>query len=495
MPVFRIGYEIGSGEEVTADLHHLAIFGLTQKSGKTTSLEAFINRINGNASTLIFRTGKGEIGFHDAKEIPFFFRERVDWEFIEGLISAHLQEKAKVYRADIMRASKGATDLQGFWKNIRSTLGKTREGSWTNKILTELDQYFSEIIPALRSIHFSKDLEVGSGTYVMDLETVRGSLQQLIIASSVDRIMEKHSNVIVVLPEARDFIPEDRKAPVKLSIENLIRKGAKLGNYLWLDSQSLTGLDMDVMRNIGTWLFGRQDLDLEAERSAKMIPRQNVRYQEIESLGIGQFYFRQGDTIQKIYVQPAWMDEKEAVDTAKGLKSVVERNMRTGDNEMDQKLKIDNDQLKAENEGLRRQITGLQRTVESLEREIKAERSRNPEARKSELSGPPAPERIELEAKEVQVSVTKLEPDVRSFSTKTVSGKILFTLVEDLSNAESLEEDIHVALKERGWNVIHQTLAPELGKLVKAGTLIKGNEKPARYRIPGKLKIKMEEQS
>ena len=57
MPTFRIGFEIGTGKEIMAELHHLAIFGLTQKSGKTTSLEAFINRIDGNSSTLIFVIG------------------------------------------------------------------------------------------------------------------------------------------------------------------------------------------------------------------------------------------------------------------------------------------------------------------------------------------------------------------------------------------------------------------------------------------------------
>ena len=42
---FLIGYEIPSGEPVEAEMHHLFISGITRHSGKTTSLEAFLNRL------------------------------------------------------------------------------------------------------------------------------------------------------------------------------------------------------------------------------------------------------------------------------------------------------------------------------------------------------------------------------------------------------------------------------------------------------------------
>ena len=78
----------------------------------------------------------------------------------------------------------------------------------------------------------------------MDLEALTPAVQQLVIAATVDWLMEGHLTVpvIVVLPEARDFIPKDRRTPAKLALENLIRKGARVSRYLWLDSQALTGL-------------------------------------------------------------------------------------------------------------------------------------------------------------------------------------------------------------------------------------------------------------
>lgn len=321
----------------------------------------------------------------------------------------------------------------------------------------------------------------------MDLEEVSPALQQLIIAASVDRIMEKQRNVIIVLPEARDFIPEDRKTPVKLSIENLIRKGAKLGNYLWLDSQSLTGLDMDVMRNIGTWLFGRQDLDLEAERSAKMIPRQEVKHQDIESLGIGQFYFRQGDTIKKVYVQPGWASDTFAINVAKGafapdyaekrgLEEKKKHEHSTEIDEMDLKLK-------EENERLTRLVESQAKEIVRLKEELASKSTSAPSLNSAD--------RIEIETREVQVKITNTEPDVRSFTTGNIEGKIVFVLVKDL-NGESTQPDIISACAERGWALTQVQTNIPLGRLTQSGTLIKFGVKPFRYRIPGKLKVETE---
>ena len=39
-----LGFQVDSGESVYVGVHHLAIFGMTQLSGKTTALEALISR-------------------------------------------------------------------------------------------------------------------------------------------------------------------------------------------------------------------------------------------------------------------------------------------------------------------------------------------------------------------------------------------------------------------------------------------------------------------
>jgi uncharacterized coiled-coil protein SlyX len=322
---FRIGFEVPSGKEVAFQPQHLGITGLTQMSGKTTALEGFMARAGETA--IAFRTSRGELSFPGAKRISPYFRERTDWRFVEGLISAHLMEKAKFYRGDLIRLTRGTHDLASVHANIRTALSKARSGSFQEKVYTELNEYVSEIREALESVHFDPQPNLTAQTLsVMDLEGLSPAVQQLVIAATVDWLMEGHINapVIVVLPEARDFIPEDRRTPAKLSLENLIRKGARVQRFLWVDSQSLTGLDMDVMRSVGTWLFGRQVLDLEIKRVLKMAPDRSVKPDAVRSLGLGQFLCVRGEQVTKVYAQPTWLDDLHAVRVAEGIDSAEE---------------------------------------------------------------------------------------------------------------------------------------------------------------------------
>ena len=281
MTSIRVGFEVPTGREVRIEPHHVGVTGLTQRSGKTTLLEALMDRANETA--IAFRTSRGEIGFRGAKRIAPYFRPRTDWRFVEGLISAHLMEKAKFYRADLIRLTRGTKTLADVHANVKAALAKARPGSWPEKILTELNEYLTEIREALDQVPFATAPNLTPmALSVMDLEGLKPAIQQLVIAATVDWLMEGHLTVpvVVVLPEARDFIPEDRRTPAKLALEDLIRKGARVQRYLWLDSQALTGLDMDVCRSIGTWFFGRQTLDIEC-RVARMIPGKRVKPDDV----------------------------------------------------------------------------------------------------------------------------------------------------------------------------------------------------------------------
>ena len=312
---FRIGYRVGDGVAVETELQHLAIFGLTQKSGKTTALEAFAKRAGVRA--IVFRTGRGELGFTEAHRSLPYFRERVDWRFIEGLVSAQLQEKARFYRGDIILACRGAKSVAEVHKNVLKRLEKAKN-PWTQKVLVELNEYLTEIEESLRTHTFADHVDIGLGVNVFDLEAYPPAMQQLVIASTLLYVMERETGVAVVLPEARDFIPVDRLTPAKFAVEAVVRKGAKLGNYLWLDSQALTGLDMDVMRSVGLWLFGRQTLDLEVRRTLKFLPGRNHLANEVTGLGLGEFLAVEGEMVTKVYVQPAWLGGSAAVEVAQG---------------------------------------------------------------------------------------------------------------------------------------------------------------------------------
>ncbi|MEM2568295.1 MAG: hypothetical protein QXH20_07515, partial [Candidatus Bathyarchaeia archaeon] len=88
-----LGFEVGTGQPVYMPIHHLAVFGITQLSGKTTALEAIITRSGLRA--VAFITKRGESGFTKFRFIPPFYRVRVDWQFVEGLVNVALGEKVK----------------------------------------------------------------------------------------------------------------------------------------------------------------------------------------------------------------------------------------------------------------------------------------------------------------------------------------------------------------------------------------------------------------
>jgi len=96
---------------------------------------------------------------------------------------------------------------------------------------------------------------------------------------------------------------------------------------------------------------------------------------------------------------------------------------------------------------------------------------------------------LNLEHRELVVNLTHEEKEL-TMTTGTVMGKVLFCAVTELSKDGFSESDLLEALKEHGWNVPHNTLAPTLGGLVRDGTLIRVEGiKPARYRLPTKVKL------
>ena len=87
----KLGYEIESGEEVSISPSHLIVTGITQLSGKTTTLEALIKR--SGLKAIVFKTKVGEKSFTQGTEVPPFFKDRSDYEFVKSLIEAYAKEK------------------------------------------------------------------------------------------------------------------------------------------------------------------------------------------------------------------------------------------------------------------------------------------------------------------------------------------------------------------------------------------------------------------
>jgi hypothetical protein len=97
---------------------------------------------------------------------------------------------------------------------------------------------------------------------------------------------------------------------------------------------------------------------------------------------------------------------------------------------------------------------------------------------------------LQMKEEALNVEVAHTERTVQ-VTTQNQQGQILFVAITDLPPEGFSESQMSDALKEHGWNISHGSLAPQLNvNLVKAGLLVKLDTKPARYRLPGKVKIK-----
>lgn len=316
MTSIHLGYEVGTGATVEIPLKHMAVTGMTQDAGKTTTLEALIGRSKLRAVTFITKRGEGS--FTEGRRIPPFFRERADWQFVGSLIDATMGEKNKLLRAWLMKVCRNTRTLAEVQANVETARATAR--GFSESIYTEIAGYLELVVPQLAELPPASRVVIHPGLNVMDLSPYRAELQGLVIRSVIEHVYEHETDVITVIPEAWEFLPEGRGSPVKLAAETLIRKGAALRNYIWVDAQDLGGLWKTVVRACAVYLIGIQREANEVKRTLGNLPAStpHLKAADVASLDLGQFYACHGRHAIKTYVQPAWMDGRSARDHALG---------------------------------------------------------------------------------------------------------------------------------------------------------------------------------
>src|SRR3990167_700468 len=325
-----LGFEIETGEKIEINPSHLIVTGLTQKAGKTTTLESLIKRSGRRA--IVFRTKIGEKSFLQGTIIQPFFKDRSDWQFIQGLVEATMREKLKGWdRATIIRLSKetGGNSLLDFKKKCDEKLLNPKLRGFEKDILTNLQAYLEIVLPKLQSINFSNELELVEGLNIIDLERFArdSEVQSIIIRSVLEEVLYKFKNVIVVIPEAWKFIPQDRGNPCKMIVEEFIRQGATNGNFIWIDSQDMSGVDKTPLKQITEWILGYQSEKNEVKHTLEQIPLpkgQKPKPEDIMSLGTGIFYLATREKTTKVYILPFWLDESRAKKVALGKIKIEE---------------------------------------------------------------------------------------------------------------------------------------------------------------------------
>jgi len=330
MKPIKLGYELGTGKQIDIQPSHLIVTGLSQKAGKTTTLESMIKRSGQKA--IVFRTKIGEKSFLDGTVIPPYFKDRSDWQYIESLIEATMKEKVgRMERAKIIQISKKTSgkSLLEFKKVVDERLLDPKINNFEKDLLTNLQAYLEIVIPKLQSIQFNTSLDLVDGLNIIDLERFSRDpeVQSLIIGSVLDEVLNSHKNTICLIPEAWKFIPQSRGNPCKHVVEEFIRQGATNKNFLWIDSQDMTGVDKIPLKQISEWILGYQSEKNEVKHTIDQIPlpkQSKPTADEIMQLGTGIFIYASRDLTARVYVQPFWLDDEKSKDIALGKLHVDE---------------------------------------------------------------------------------------------------------------------------------------------------------------------------
>ncbi len=319
MKEIKLGYKIGTEEEVSIKPSHLIVTGVTQLSGKTTTLEALIKR--SGLKAVIFKTKIGEKSFTEGTEIAPFFRDRSDYEFVKSLIEAYAKEKLFLEKGTLMRLCKGSASLIDIKKRVDDELAEGKLRGLKEEIHTRLQHYLENLIPQIQYANLSSTLDLREGINIMNLERFSEEAQSLIIQSVADEVLKTMKGVIMVIPEAWKFLPQKYNNPCKRVVESYIRQGATNQNFIWIDSQDMAGVDKIPLKQISTWILGYQSERNEVKHTLDQISlpkKMKPKEEEIMGLRKGHFFLSCYEGVSNVYVQPSWLSDEDAIKISKG---------------------------------------------------------------------------------------------------------------------------------------------------------------------------------
>jgi hypothetical protein len=320
-----LGYEIPTAEEVFIEPSHLIVTGITQLSGKTTTLEALLSR-SYSPKAVVFRTKKGETSFKDGKPIGLYFRERTDYKFVKSLIEVYAGSPISFEKGTLMDLTEGNLSLSELKKEVERQIDTGKLRGIQLEIFRRLKFNLTDVIEQIGKVDFTYKLSIEKGVNIMNLEDLGPEMQSLIIQSVATEILDHYKGVILVIPEAWKFLPQSKGNPCKAAVESFIRQGATNGNYVWIDSQDMANVDKKFLKQIGTWILGFQRERNEVEHTLDQIPgskHSKPKAEDIMRLGVGRFYLATREQTKQVYVRPSWMKEKEAKAIARGESKAI----------------------------------------------------------------------------------------------------------------------------------------------------------------------------
>lgn len=498
----HLGFSVGDGEPVEIPIRNTVVTGQTQESGKTTTLEAMVQRAGAahGIKSLAFVTKRGEQSFTTGRSTQPYFRERTDWEFVAGILEAERREKLKFERSWIIRACRGARTLADVRKNVRKGMEESKRGMDRDVYLT-LDAYLENVVPALEQVRWASSLSLQPGLNVMNLVAMRTEVQQLVIASCLQWIYQHEEGIVTILPEAWEFLPQGRRSPVKLAATELVRKGSVLKNFIWLDSQDIGGVEKEILRSCPVWLIGVQREINELKRALSNIPAGvgKPKLDELATLDRGQFFACFGKHAIKTYVQPASMWPDEAQAHARGEEPPRREEQPSPTAPANQPAAVESAepetfQPEPEDDQMSKEdIQAIQASIEKLAAAIGGRENGSPSSApvgngdeeqlyqrfKSRLTKE-APAIIRALVDRPQIHVKTERPIIQA--DKSVTGRCALLISEGLFDEPIPSIDVAKEFNRRGWKFANVNLGKSLSDLTTAGALTREGKQFVRTK-------------
>ena len=499
----QLGFTVPQGHSYTFRMHHIVCTGMTQISGKSTTVETILKRKTGKS--LVFLTKRGEKTFQDAQKVTPFYKERFDWEYVRSLLAATWHEKMKFETAWIIRIAKHTKSLVEFRKGLTFELEHKKLRDFDRNVYMVLAAYLDKVLPVLEKARekFTDTLELKPGINVMDLTEwyTHEEVQMLVIRACMEWILEKESDVTIGLPEAWKLLPQTRNTPVKLCFEKFIREGATNRNYLIIDAQDLGGVDKTPLRQVNVWIMGRMKEANEVARLLKQTLGLKMKAEVIQTLPLGHFVVAAED-VKTVYVWANGVPEDVARKVARGeltpefvrdnylkRKKEVEDEMfkekyeeeKRKREEFEQRVKNigeGNKVLVDEVERLGFEVKDLRRFKEIGESAEELRKAFTKFLRLDEIpAGAPGFEpgssaKVSLQPVTTVVDVEAVMKEV-TITTDTVAGKILTVAKKGKLDSWRKLGDIVNAIREESWTVSSQMVNNALNDLVKEQIIAK----------------------
>lgn len=334
-----IGFEIETGDPVEIPEGHTIFLGATQRAGKTTALEKAA--VESGLKCLAFLSKRGEQSFRTGRIIPAYYSDaRFDWQVFRALSEALTGDRVTEFQRKALRIvcedgqlgkrkkrGKPNADFVSWNKptnlaELERNIDIAYEAASLNLQMTfaELRADLKLVKRELARLQLPKPPRLLPGINIVDLENESRHIQSLVIADMIHWVREKGRRTIVALPEIKTFAPGNRRTPVNDAAKEFIRVAAALGNFLWMDSQTLNNLSDEILSQVRVWVFGVQRTAKQIERALELIPESLERPHpsDIQTLKLGHFWVAYDDKIFHTYVQPIGVNSLTAEAIARG---------------------------------------------------------------------------------------------------------------------------------------------------------------------------------